>query len=785
LCIAGGALYCFDQQGNQRWRSHPPGVNYTQIVTTEDLDGDGSAEILLQAGRSAEPFGAALLVSLDEGEVVWRYDVEPMSYAWYLYADEYFEIPGRKQIIVLMHAYPPDKDNGYITLFDFEGPGRPPLQKWRYDFHEYTCFPSLLRTDYDQDGVTEICIETHSRMWMLDPKSGTMEYFTGWDVSPGNMRSYGHIEFTDLNADGLEDFFCIATFSQHHEVLLNKGGEFEKAWHYGWGESVTTGKVVTTYPTPPYADVDGDGQFEIIVSMYNSEGKNEWSLRVYDALTGEIEYRAPGVVASALQDIDSDGASEIACNRSTDPTQTQLDGALLLQATEGSLETIWEDEAAQFSDANRRKMRPSEGFVFSREGKLLRLAKSGEKWTQEEYHPPSKQKPPFENIPAISANPPPMLLAANLLDGQECELILYRNPRIEVLELKSDGALEPILEYNSDAPPVFADLDGDGALEIITGAVSPNRTPVIEAKTPSKDNAVVWRSEFPSPDRTGLPRPRRLYIRTGHFTGKETPDLYVWAGTPLVRSTVLDGGSGAILWEKGEIPGNERYWGPDADYASVYDTNGDGAEDLVFTNPDYFCVADGPTGELLAGPSFPPNIFNQTSQGLYTIPTILERESQDPLVALVAGHYFQGVMTLREEPLWHKLPPPGENPTGAEAFFKNDEGEWLMGFGRQNGKFACLNVDEGTIRWELDVEATCSDTIACDVDGDGRCEFVFATSHGSLYAVGDGVTEPRVLWEKALGAGGGSPIAANLDGDARSEVTVPMYDGTILILDTQ
>ena len=73
-------------------------------------------------------------------------------------------------------------------------------------------------------------------------------------------------------------------------------------------------------------------------------------------------------------------------------------------------------------------------------------------------------------------------------------------------------------------------------------------------------------------------------------------------------------------------------------------------------------------GKFLAGPLYPPEIFKQPSQGLYTFPAVLERKGKDPLVCLVDGHYFQAAMTLRAEPLWYKLPKPGQNRTACEGF---------------------------------------------------------------------------------------------------------------------
>jgi hypothetical protein len=215
--------------------------------------------------------------------------------------------------------------------------------------------------------------------------------------------------------------------------------------------------------------------------------------------------------------------------------------------------------------------------------------------------------------------------------------------------------------------------------------------------------------------------------------------------------------------------------------AGAYDFNGDGKEDLVFTNPDYYCVASGLTGDFLLGPLFPPDIFKQPSQGLYTFPAILDKKDAEPTVCLIDGHYFQGAMSLHAQPMWYKLPPAGENRGACEGFMKLADGTWLMGFGRQNGSFACVNVADGSVRWELPVDATCTDTITCDVDGDGKPEFVFGTSHGALYAVGDDGAKPRVVWKADLGAAAGAPIAADLDGDGASEIAVPTADGYVQV----
>ena len=773
LALHAGALYGYDLEGRLLWRTHPQGLNFTQLSAVADLDGDGHQEVVLQAGRPTAPYGAAAVVSLETGELLWQCEVDPISYAWYLYVDQFLPGEPGRQILVLMHGYPPDEGNGYLALYASPGPGHTPQQRWRYDFDQYTCFPSLLRSDIDGDGVREICVQTHSRMWVLDPASGAVDQFLGWDVAPGNVRSYGLTRFVDLDGDGREDFLCIADLSQHHEVLLNRQGKLELAWVKGWPESVTTGTVATTWAEPPQADLDGDGRLELVLSMYNSEDEGAWLLRGYDALTGELRYRLPGAVAVATGDLDGDGCAEILANLSADPTRSAVEAAVVLKLVGGELRAAWRQDGAVAL--------PGPGFAV-RTGEDTRVLLWEEGRIRSRPQTPPPPGPDFSRLPAIAGPPPPALLVADLDRDGRNEILCYRNQEAEVLALQTDGAWEKRAVYPSAGLPAIADVDGDGLLEIVTGQVSTTDPPAIEARTPARGNELRWTTRLPALARPGLPYGHLLYLQPGHFTGHPAADLYIWAGTPLVRSLMIEGRTGAVVWEKGEIEGIERFWGPSVNLAASWDADGDGAEDLVFTNPDYYCILAGPSGQVLHGPSFPPKIFSQPSQGLYSVPALLVQEEGPPRVCLAGAHYFLAVMGLDAAPRWHRIPVPGENRAGNEGFLRTRQGVWLIGIGRQNGNFACVEAETGKVRWEMPIGATCSDITSGDLDGDGELEYLFGTSHGQLWAVGDRDGQPRVLWRADLPAGSGSPLLADLDGDGASEVLVYTFDGYLNVL---
>lgn len=774
LAVYAGTLYCIKLDGQTAWTSHPAGLNFAQLVCAEDLDGDGVFEALLMAGRSAQPYGAAVLVSLKDGSVRWRYDVEPISYAWYLYADAYWPGAASKQIVTIMHGYPPDAKNGYIALFSFEKPGEAPAMRWRYDFSEYTCFPSFMKDDLDGDGTKELVVESHSRMWFLDAKSGALRDFVKWDVSPANMRSYGHIEFVDLNGDGRDDFFCIADFSQHHEVLLNRNGKLEKAWGHGWNQSVTTGQIASRFPLPPYGDLDGDGGKELVVSMFNADGKPEWMTRVYNAVTGEIKYTYPGLVATQVIDVNQDGRPELLGNRCAEATGTVFTGAAVLGFAEGGLKPLWEN-----ADLKSEKEQAKEALLLAGAEKKTLTWNGATFEVKPRTVPPAPQGPTFQGSPTVVGPAAPTLLAADLEGKGRNNLVVCTASKAEVFRLAGKD-FEAVGEYASDTPPVLADVNGDGKVEVVTERVAQGAQPVIEAVTPALENRPLWKTTLPAPQRTGMPGQRNAYLRALKRADGGA-NVYAFAGLPQVHSAMLDGVTGAVLWDKDVTADSVRYWGPSINHASAWDFDGDGNEDLIFTNPDYYCVAEAKTGASLLGPLYPPEIFKQPSQGLYTCPVILEQSGAEPTVALVSGHYFQGVMSLHAAPAWYKLPTPGEARCNREAFLRNEKKEWLMGYGREDGQFVCVNVADGQPRWTYPAQATCSDVLAGDVDGDGRCEFVFATSHGQVVAVGDGGDAPRVVWTLDAGVGAYAPVLADLDGDGKVELVCITPDGWVRV----
>ena len=507
-------------------------------------------------------------------------------------------------------------------------------------------------------------------------------------------------------------------------------------------------------------------------------------MRVYDAVSGEMEYRIEGYVAKKLIDTHSDEGVLVLAHRSDDPTLSAIQGTALFRLKAGKTQKLWEGNGYLVPAGSENAL------TVSLHGDSFELSKI----TADEWKPTALPVASIQS-PAVVAEAPipapqivgaqmPELLAGNLTKHPNNELLLYRGEEVKIVRY-AGKEFEDIERYISSCIPVLADLDGDELREVITLQVGPSMPSVITAHTPGRESKRHWSVILPPTDRAGLPQPRTAYMRSGYFTGGATPDLYVWVGTPVVRSMVISGKDGRIIWERGEMDGQERYYGPSVNQASVWDYDGDGAEDLVFTNPDYYCVASGKTGELLVGPLFPPTIFGQPSQGLYTLPAVLSTNSEKPTVVLSSGHYFQGGLSLAGDPYWYHLPPTGENRCATEGFLPIDDA-WYMGVPRQNGQFACVDARDGSLHWETNLGASGSNVVTGDVDGDGRYEFLVGTSHHVLHAIGDTGDDEhpgaRIVWTKKLDGAIGNPIVADLDGDGVSEIVVPTQHGYVHIL---
>ena len=111
------------------------------------------------------------------------------------------------------------------------------------------------------------------------------------------------------------------------------------------------------------------------------------------------------------------------------------------------------------------------------------------------------------------------------------------------------------------------------------------------------------------------------------------------------------------------------------------------------------------------------------------------------------------------------------------------DGRLCVGLCRANGVFHCLDGATGASLWQIDLHSTTADIVSCDIDGDGKEEFIVGTTDGRLLAIG---TDPAgrgvIRWDVPLGTALGSPVVADVDGDGVSEILVVTGDGSLVCI---
>jgi outer membrane protein assembly factor BamB len=349
------------------------------------------------------------------------------------------------------------------------------------------------------------------------------------------------------------------------------------------------------------------------------------------------------------------------------------------------------------------------------------------------------------------------------------------------------------------------DVDEDGEPEVM--AVNSERGACSELLALSPDGAVKrsWVfSEVPSP------APTRI-------------GLYEWVvvsgndGVTIVASsyasysmnseeTVAVNSENLRLWHRGQY--GEGEWGRGVgpwSASSVLQRPGERPQ-ILFLAKDHLCRLDAETGNWIRDPWIlwratnsvmdqPDWDFTKERQAdfgsekdpftAYGSPLLIDLDNDGKEEILIAG-CFGGFGALRDDysVIWWKRAPFTDMmlrlPGLADVY---GDGRLCIGLCHANGNFSCLDGATGEELWSLDLHSTTSDIVTCDIDGDGKEEFIAGTTDGRLIAIGiDPSGRGMIRWSVSIGFALGNPIVADVDGDGFCEILFVSGDGRLVCL---
>ena len=816
LIVARARLFAYDAQGKKLWECNPAGYWLQQVAYVADLDGDGRNEVVALAGHLGGTRWAFLILDGQTGHLRASFTFNQGQFGYSRFCGAFAsKIPGQQILLVTSGRQAAQggwETHGHIMLLQFDGEVISPL--WDFEPEEYAIeYPATLIGDLTGRGQLHAVVDSWCHVWNVDLSTGELVSHTTWDPGGANQRHYGWNQLVDVFGDGRLDFVNVS-LTKHVDVLrCDEDGKLSLAWTRGWPDPVTTEARSLVCPADPIADVDGDGRKELIVGVFDGLADNRWHLFAYDGATGELKAEALDLVPLASAPILGDtGGEAVLCTRSTTNAREPGEGYEVWHIRAGQWERLWASQNAQFLLTG---ISSDERLAVGFNGLNVRRAATAdldgdgrmEFFTQQQdivqawgldYSDKVVKKPGQPLAPAQGPTLPPLpqlegrmatyLLAADVRGSGRNHLLLYDNTNVTELILEGND-LKPGFTLPSLEVPIVCQLLGDERQFILLAGRESDQNLFIEARQIQPDaESILWHFTLKNSQGCGQYM-QAIYFTVGHFTGGTHFDVFTYSTKPGARAYVLDGRTGKPLWEQSEIPGIERHFQAMGGRTAVWDYDNDGKDDLLFCCPDYYCVADGKTGELHVGPVFLPDITKRWAA--YSSPAVLTQERQPPIIYL--GGAYESRTSIQPDGkggLWSEFLSTDQWRFAASSYHHFSEGllppcdgrGWRVVQAQVDGKLVCFDAATGKHHWEMSLITAPSAIVTGDVDGDGHDEFLFGGQDGNLYVYRDAGNHPEEVWRKGFDGPVGTPLLADINGDGKSEIIVSIGDGNLVVL---
>ena len=220
-----------------------------------------------------------------------------------------------------------------------------PRVVWETEFFTNTWDPNVLVVDVDVDGQLDIVVATHYRILVFDGATGE----TKMQLQYHGYRNYGWFGAANIDDDPYPEFGVVADFSMHSEVIDNDGTALSLRWLRDIQPDPSQSTKVVRPKPQALVDVDGDGSFELVYSIYNDQGDGQWHIVGVDALSGETRFDFPQHHLHGMADVDGDGRLELFVSATSGEALPTYAPLAVWSLEAGAATVRWSHERGRFS----------------------------------------------------------------------------------------------------------------------------------------------------------------------------------------------------------------------------------------------------------------------------------------------------------------------------------------------------------------------------------------------------------------------------------------------------
>jgi len=225
------------------------------------------------------------------------------------------------------------------------------VEAWRSRPLPILFIANVIVGDFDHDGHLEVAVTPWYDLHVLDMATGRRKYKARFKPPRAKSgRAYGWIGAFDLNQSGKDEFIILADFENHMEVLGWKGGRFCRLWCRVIEPGIRRKTTILRPGINPVQDIDGDGNLEIIISLFDATGDGQWHIVVLDGMTGRTVLDMPEQYLSGMYDVDGDGIAELFCTATSGPLVPAPSRLSILSLKGREISLLWQTGEASFQN---------------------------------------------------------------------------------------------------------------------------------------------------------------------------------------------------------------------------------------------------------------------------------------------------------------------------------------------------------------------------------------------------------------------------------------------------